>query len=396
MEMFEKAILATQQFDNKQIDIQEWVRVVIGEDYYNVYSDEYARRAEKFFSIFANRLQFNHSDGNDKDEINNDVISALEQAKKELEKEKIKVATENLEYRANQRNEARDELFMERITDAISRLPKFEPKPYQVVKDYPYDALLVVADIHAGADFEVKGFNGEIVNKYSFEIMQERMWKIYNEIIDEGYETLTIAFLGDMVENILRMSSLTKLKEPVMDTVIKLGEFLSVWVNAIQEKIDKPVNVVIVGGNHDCQRLLTQKPMFEGENFAKIIREFMYLRLKDNECITVDDYTDTAIKTIRMNNVMFCHGEDRDLSKTMQYFSNLYGVGIDECYAGHLHSKETKTCGITDVGDMTVYRVGSIMGIDPYAKSIRVGARPSCHFAMYNENGKSWSRDIYM
>ena len=32
-----------------------------------------------------------------------------------------------------------------------------------------------------------------------------------------------------------------------------------------------PINIVTVGGNHDVQRLLGSKPMFEDENLAKLI-----------------------------------------------------------------------------------------------------------------------------
>lgn len=56
MTYLEKIIKATQDFDNKDIYIQEWVKNVLGEEYVNYYSDEYCRRAEKIFSLFVEKL----------------------------------------------------------------------------------------------------------------------------------------------------------------------------------------------------------------------------------------------------------------------------------------------------------------------------------------------------
>ena len=94
---------------------------------------------------------------------------------------------------------------------------------------------------------------------------------------------------------------------------------------------------------------------------------------------------------------MFQHGEDKDLKTTMDYFSNLYNIDVDEIVAGHLHRVESKTVGITELGDRQLTRVGSIVGTDSYAKQIRASARPSCYIALYEEdNGKTWSRNYYL
>ena len=74
-----------------------------------------------------------------------------------------------------------------------------------------------------------------------------------------------------------------------------------------------------------------------------------------------------------------------------------YNVTVDEIICGHLHRPESKSVGIADVGDKIITRVGSICGVDPYAKKVRCAARPSCYFALYDEeNGKTWSRNYYL
>nr|DAR25789.1 MAG TPA: DNA polymerase II small subunit [Caudoviricetes sp.] len=393
MTLLSKAQIATQELEDRVISYQDWAEKVLGSDYRDVFSDEYIRRSAKVFGIFLKHLE---DMGDIKAE--GEMQDMLEQ----LKAERIKIQTANLEYNAIQRAEARNDLFNEQIIKAIERLEPIKgTRPQLSVEpcDKHRTALLAISDLHAGSTFTVKGIYNEIVNEYSYDIMCARLWSIIDKIEadDIVFDDLTVAICGDLVEGILRESSLTKLREPVTDTVIRLAEFLSEWIYQLSIHLEKKVNVVIIGGNHDIVRSLTSRPMFEGENLTKIVVEFIKLRLQDLDWITVDDYQDVAIKNIQGVNVMFQHGEDKDLKTTMDYFSNLYNIDVDEIVAGHLHRGESKTVGITELGDRQLTRVGSIVGTDSYAKQIRASARPSCYIALYEEdNGKTWSRNYYL
>lgn len=393
MTLLSKAQIATQELEDRVISYQDWAEKVLGSDYRDVFADEYIRRGAKVFSIFLKHLE-------DMGDV--DAEGEMQDMLAQLKAERIKIQTANLEYNAIQRAEARNDLFNEQIIKAIERLepikgtrPKLDVEPC----DKHRTALLAISDLHAGSTFTVKGIYNEIVNEYSYDIMCARLWSIIDKIEadDIVFDDLTVAICGDLVEGILRESSLTKLREPVTDTVIRLAEFLSEWIYQLSIRLETRVNVVIIGGNHDTVRSLTSRPMFEGENLTKIVVEFIKLRLQDLDWITVDDYQDVAIKNIQGVNVMFQHGEDKDLKTTMDYFSNLYNIDVDEIVAGHLHRGESKTVGITELGDRQLTRVGSIVGIDSYAKQIRASARPSCYIALYEEdNGKTWSRNYYL
>lgn len=393
MTLLSKAQIATQELEDRVIGYQDWAEKVLGSDYRDVFSDEYIRRSAKVFSIFLK-----HLDDVGEVEAEGEMQDMLEQ----LKAERIKIQTANLEYNAIQRAEARNDLFNEQIIEAIKRLKPIEanrPKIIVEPKKAHRTALLAISDLHAGSTFTVRGIYNEIVNEYSYDIMCARLMSIIDKIEadDLVFENLTVAICGDLVEGILRESSLTKLREPVTDTVIRLAEFLSEWIYQLSNRLETEVNVVIIGGNHDTVRSLTSRPMFEGENLTKIVVEFIKLRLQDLDWIKVDDYQDVAIKNIQGVNVMFQHGEDKDLKTTMDYFSNLYNIDVDEIVAGHLHRTESKTVGITELGDRQLTRVGSIVGVDSYAKQIRASARPSCYMALYEEdNGKTWSRNYYL
>lgn len=381
----------TEALQDGLIDYQEWGESVLDE---NIYSEENTRRCAKFFIQFIQNLENDEIEQID----DKDKVAEIERAKQELKAERIKIQTANLEYNANARAEARSNLFQESITNAIERLEPIKVKHIEVTPKSGKIGLLCLSDFHAGSTYEVKGLYGEIVNKYNFEIMEDRLWRLIGmiEADDIVIDKLVVANLGDFFENILRMSSLTKLREPVIDTVIKFSEFMAYWLIELHDRLNVPIEVVTVGGNHDISRILGQQPQLEEENLGKIVVEFLKLRLAQCADIQVDDYTDVAVKTIGPMNVMFAHGEDKDLSITIDYFSNLYNVEADEIYAGHLHRPESKTIGITDLGDRAIYRVGSICGCDTFAKRIRQSARPSVHFAIYNEDGHSWSKNYIL
>ena len=382
---------ATSALSDGLIDYQQWGRAVVGED---LYSEENTRRIAKFFSQFIQNLENDTIEQID----DKDKLAKIKKAMEELKAERIKIQTANLEYNANARAEARGDLFQERIVEAIDRLEPVKVKHIVLSPVENNIGLLCLSDFHAGSTYEVKGLYGEVVNRYDFEIMKDRLWRLIGmiEADDIVIDKLIVANLGDFFENILRMSSLTKLREPVIDTVIKFSEFMAYWLIELHDRLNIPIEVVTVGGNHDINRILGQQPQLEEENLGKIVVEFLKLRLSQCEDIQVDDYTDVAVKTIGPVNVMFIHGEDKDLVTTIEYFSNLYNVDADEIYAGHLHRPESKGIGITDIGNRAFYRVGSVCGIDPFAKRIRQASRPSAYFAIYGEDGHGWSRDYIL
>lgn len=382
----------TQLFEDNIIDAGQWCQAIIGN---NIYSEENSRRCAKFFSQFLNCLDKENFDVEDVDKI-----KELTQLQENIIKERKKLQTVNHEAQEYYRTLGRNEMFNEKIVEAINKLEPIKIK--HISHDYYAEektGLLCISDLHAGSTFEIKGIYNEVVNSYNFNIMQDRLWKLIGLVEADciEYNNLIVAICGDVFENILRMTSLTKLKEPVIDTVINTSEFLCQWIGELQNRLEVPVHVVIVGGNHDTCSFLGSKPRFEEENLTKLVAKFMQLRFENNPYIKIDPYTDVAIVNVQGVNVMIEHGEDTNLQTTLEYFSNLYNIDIDEIVAGHFHRPESKAIGISDLGDRMIYRVGSICGVDTYSKKLRKSARPSAYFALYEKDmGHTWSRNYYL
>lgn len=382
---------ATQALSKGDISIKEWAEVVAGDG--EVYSPETLRRCSNLFKMFLEQYHTLIKDGAPSEEKEN-----LEQILEEIKKEKIKVQTANLEYNANLRHDARQDMLSEKVVDAINRLEPFEPVKENSDWVYsPEEGLLLISDIHAGAEFEVRGVDGYKINAYSFEILRARFEYLLNWL-DKNYNRdakfLTIGVLGDIVEGVLRLSSLAKLKEPVVDTVIKFSEFFADWLNRLSQVLAVTMSVEIISGNHDEIRMLQQKSYSTEENFAKLVTEYIKLRLQNNERVVVHDCATARVVRIAEHNVLLEHGTKNAIN-TYRYFSDVQGKWIEAMYCGHLHSTETKSLGAFDGIDVKIHRVGSVMGVDPYSDSIRKGSVPSCHLAYYSETeGETWSRDI--
>ena len=391
MSYLTKVRIATQNLEDKIIDYQDWAEIVLGSDYKNIFSDEYLRRACKVFGIFLKNAE---SQVDDKDNT-----EELKQLLEQIKAERIKVSTANLEYNAIQRAEARNDMFKEELIRAIGRLEPLKIPEHENTYEVSDSTLLItLSDFHAGFTFTVKGAFGEIVNQYDYHIMWHRLYNLIDQIEADciDFQDCKVAILGDCFENITRSSSLLKLREPVIDTVIKFSEDLCHWLVHLKMKLGANIEVITCGGNHDIQRILESRPNFENENLTKFVVAYIKQRFEGIVGFDIDDYQEIAIKNIRGTNIMFCHGEDKDLSTTMDYFSNLYNIDIDEGYGGHLHRPESKAIGITEVGDRMFTRVGSVVGIDTFAKKIRVSARLSAYVALYTDNGKTWSRNYYL
>jgi hypothetical protein len=161
-----------------------------------------------------------------------------------------------------------------------------------------------------------------------------------------------------------------------------------------------PVSYSLIGGNHDILRILEQRPQFENENIAKVIVEFIQLRIKcqkmENAFVSVKDYSPVYYDTFYNLNVMSYHGESKDMKKDITFFENLYNIKIDILFGGHLHTTYEESVGIGDLGDKQVIRVPSICGIDDFAIKIRKASRAGVKFVNFTRRGKEFEKTYWL
>ena len=390
--------------DRKELDLsyEQWQELLIGE---NKYSSENCRKAYYIISPLLEILSEDEKnrivEGIENKEEKQNLLNEIERAKIELEKERKKKQTINVEFNKLLRESAREELFYESMERAIRERPLYKVAPPLKINHNNKDGILAMSDFHYGREVSIKGLNGEIINEYNNDIFKKRMHDLLSQTIDicldRGIEHLHIMNLADCIDGILRVSQLRSLQTGVIDSVIEFCEFLAEWLNALSSYVT--IDYYQCWGNHDEIRMLTgKKGDFPHENVNKIIMKFLELSLSNNTNVVIHNEDLPYIYfDICGSKVFGYHGEDKNLPKTLKWFEDIYGVNIDYIFGGHLHSQSLETVGMGSYADKQAIRIPSICSIDDYSMNLHSSSRAGANIFVFEEGkGKKSTEDIWL
>lgn len=386
----------TRALSNKTISYKEWAKSLLNE---NIYGEENTRRCFVFFEKFLSILE--------NDEINNiqdeNKLQEILTAKKELEKERKKIQTINLEYNQYVRDISRFELFNEKIKEAIDNMPALIfSNTIQDKFNSKQTAVLCISDAHNGVEINMQTVFNEPINIYSPDILKKRLNKLADTVIKDyknnfNYKKLIVFDLGDGIQNILRLSDIAKLKTGVIDSVLQYAEMISQFLNKIQNELNIQIEFSCLGGNHSELRLISTGRNWESENLGKVIREFIALRLKDNQNIKVNPYSDFSFKQIEGINILAIHGSNSKKNiNEISYWEQYHNITIDILLMGHFHHQEQISLGYSPTGDKEIIIVPSLIGIDEFSRKNRKLARAGAKFILFEDNNKTWEKVIYL
>lgn len=334
----------------------------------------YRNYLEAYENIFS-KTQFSES-----------RLSDIEEQKREIDKARMKLQTEKLEYNRWLREEARDEMIAEKIVTAVKELQPLDvPKP--IITDKPSrSAVLAFGDEHFSTEFTIYGLYGEIINSYSPEIFEQRMWDLFYKVVDiikkEDLTTLYVFALGDFTDGILRCSQLMKLRYGVVEGTVKYANFISNWLNELSKYVN--IKYQMVFGNHSELRMLGQpKGTFKDDNTGLFVREIIKTRLEDNPNFEMTiNPTGLIFDNIEGFNVLAIHGEVRNMENAIKDFSNTYNTNIQILIGGHMHHYKAETVGV----NREVINVPSVIGIDDYSMTLNKTSNPGASLFLIEEN----------
>lgn len=356
------------------IDVARLLNVELGYEYTE---SKYRKDYNAFQKIFdANKDKF----------FDDRHLQSLREQQESIRKERYMLQTEKLEYNRWLRENARDELIVEKIVDAIGQLGPLHV-PVRRVANNPVgkDFVLMFGDEHYGAEFEIRGLYGEVINKYNSDVFEQRMWKLLDETIEivqkENIESLHVFSMGDFTDGILRIGQLMKLQYGVVEGTVKYMEFISNWLNEMTRFCR--VKFYMTDGNHSELRLFNQpKSAFKDENMGKIVSAYIKARLAGNKNFEfIENMSGYIFADIAKYKVLGIHGEPKDMSKAIKDLSNVYNVKIDYLVGGHLHHGAYEDVGI----ERGIIRVPSIVGVDDFAMSINRINSPAATLAVFEE-----------
>lgn len=279
------------------------------------------------------------------------------------------------------RSQARSELLREEIREAIAKLPEMEVDYSMLWDDGDQSLVLALGDFHYGAEIEVKGLRGEIINRYNHEVFEERMEKLLSQvayiIAREKIRVIHVFLVGDLIDGMLRQSQLMRLEYGMVESTMRLSEYLAIWLARLSEQAN--VLVYACTGNHSEVRPLKSKNReFEDENLEKIILWYLEERLRGDERITFcGDQQKMVLAEIQGYSFLLLHGDgEKSIDQIAKDAINMYSEPIDYFICGHKHKEQEYPMGMTDDGNSVVIRVPSICGVDKYAQSRGYGGKP--------------------
>lgn len=316
-----------------------------------------------------------------------EYVQKLREERAALQKERYKLQTEKLEYNKWLREDARDELFMEQvieaITDNVGKTPAVLPIP---VKRNERCGVLMLADMHFGAEFKVFGLNGEVINAYSPEIFAERMGKLLYEAIEyikeHDLKYIKVFNLGDSLDGFLRPGQLAHLRWSVVDSAIKFGDFMAQWLGELSKYA--AVEYYQTNGNHGELRLLDgRKGEHTDDNIEKITGHIIKIHNADNPNFEyIENQSGFIFADTVGFNIMGVHGELKDMEQAIKDYSLIYDVKVDYLAGGHKHYSNYANCGVR----RGVIGVGSIVGSDDFAMKIRKSADVTASLIIFEKN----------
>lgn len=291
--------------------------------------------------------------------------------------------------REDLRAEARSRLLKEVVAEEISKLPKLPEIGFKLEKEQENEdgktLVLCLGDFHYGAEYTLTGVTGETVysyNPYVFETyMANLLIQLPSILLKEHVGRVEVMFVGDLLDGMLRQSQLMNLRYGIVESTIRLSEYLSNWLNALSTLVEEKVVVHAATGNHSEVRPLGSKARdYEDENMERIIMWYLSSRLQGNKKIEFDQNVSRKVYCeVEGYRFLILHGDSigfKDINAIARDTVNLYSKPIDFFICGHLHNEATIQSGMTQDGHSLIIRVPSVCGIDEYAASKELGGDP--------------------
>ena len=302
---------------------------------------------------------------------------------RELQKERYKIQTEKLELNRWLRENARDELIVEHICQAVEKLePLVIPDPIHTELS-DREGVLLFGDEHYGTEFEIRGLHNEVINSYSPEIFENRMWNLLEQTISivrkEGFSRIHVFSMGDFEDGLLRVKQLMQLRYGVVEGTVRYADFISNWLNELSKYVE--VEFQTANGNHTELRMLGQpKGTFTKENMSLVVESIIATRLANNPNFTfTKNPTGYIYADILGYKLLGIHGEVKSMEQAIKDFSQMYRVQLDFLIAGHKHHSRSEAVGI----NQEVINVPSIIGVDDYSLSIHKTSNAGATFLVF-------------
>lgn len=293
----------------------------------------------------------------------------------ELSKLRVKARDERTQTNANIRRLSREETIKEIAHDYARQM---SDKKMLEVPETPIDtsrgegwALLNIGDWHYGLIID------NYWNKYDVSIAKDRISKLIAQVRDDcwrhGVTHLVINGLGDYISGNIHLPLRLNSQEDVISQVMDVSEVMAEMLSLLSKYFY--IDCYTVYGNHG-RVTPDKKESLSLENFERIIEWYLMSRLKDNPRVSINVTTDCSgdmvVYDVKGWHIGLIHGDKDKVSKAASNMTLMTRQPFDLIITAHKHhfnADETNGC--------MVIANPSLMGVDDYAKDLRVTSYPA-------------------
>lgn len=348
-------------------EVAEFMNKEFREDETQYYdSSAYRKRYKNFSDAYEELFS--------KENFSNEQLIDIEEKKRELEKAKIKLRDERIDYQKSLREDARRESFIELVERAIA--DNIEPLQYRPspIIDSNEDMIVCLSDLHAG--IEVQNW----WNTYNTNVLKTRLHKYLDEIqsIQDLHQckVCNLVLCGDQISGLIHQNLRLQNNENVIKqlkiAVTYIGEFIDIlrcWFEC--------VNVYSVSGNHS--RLSPNKEEhLKGEELDEMIPFCLRLQFADSDnvhiCDGMAEHIDSTIAAFRTRGKKLfyvVHGDKDTPNNVVQNLTLMSGVKPDGIIMGHRHHN-----AFDNEHNVKIVQCGSVVGTDEHCVDRRISGRP--------------------
>lgn len=365
---------------NEKDKIGTWADVadILNELTENEYTESKYR---KQFQNFQKMLAANQSKFTD----SNTQIEEINEARINLEKEKIKLRDERNEYKKLIREEARRESYKDQI---IRTIQEYQSEPLEYDRNKKFDGiiksdnslLISFFDIHTGMK------TSNFANEFDEKILKARMNQYLDKIFevqlrhasDDAYVVLS-ELVNGLIHPTLRIENNQNLIEQFLTIMNYLSDFLAELSYRFNE-----VNVYTVLSNH-ARITPNKEESLTGENMDLLAIPFLSAKLQNFDNILFHkNIVEQSIALFKIRNsvVASAHGDKDSPDTVVQKFTMFLDVKPQIILLGHRH-----TNGMLTVYDTKVLQAGTMAGVDSYCMNKRLRNSPEQLISVIADKG---------
>lgn len=319
-----------------------------------------------------------------------DQIEELNNATRELRKERQKLFDERSAYNKLIRNEARNE----NILDQVERIIGDNTVPssvwnhiYKDSGEKDCDLLVHLTDVHAGCGSD------NAFNVFNDDVLEDRLNKFMDKIIEvQKRHNAQNCYLviGELISGLIHNALRIEQNENVIVQFKVVSNLICELIAKISVYFEN-VHIYITPGNHS--RIVANiDDSLDGENFDYLFPFYAKARLQNYTNVIFHDNNfdeSIAIFKIRENLVFAVHGDKESKNNIVNELTQYVGLKPQIIIKGHLH-----TNGLETFNDTKVIQSGTIAGTDSYAMGKRLRNRPEQTISVVTDDGLDCIYDV--